>query len=62
MRGVAVYTDPRDVIHIRTASHTGDYVVTIGEASIYLPPSTAAELRDALTAALADHEETPNGH
>lgn len=38
------------------------HAAAIGTTTIALSPAKAAELRDSLTAALAEPEETPNGH
>jgi hypothetical protein len=63
MSHVYINADPGDEVRVRTATHTDEYVVTLGHgASLYLSPAKAAELTAALIAAQAEREETPNGH
>lgn len=63
MSHVYITVDLGDEVRAKHSKHTDEYIVTLGAgALVSLPPSKAAELRDALIAALADPEETPNGH
>jgi hypothetical protein len=61
--GVYVHADRGDQVRVAAAPYLPDtYSAEIGDVTLSLPRDVAERLRDALTAALADHEETPSGH